>query len=697
MLNIYKYYWREFLSRYYSINSNKDTPFRSEDSMTKTFSHIMKTFILLITLSFCVGTAFGQKGVLLSDLHNSFTNFNLVRLDSQETLTKVEKRQQISISLAEKTFDLILIPRDMRSPEYRAEETTTVGLRSLEKGKVTTFKGKVANVSNSQVRMSIDGTKIEGYFKADGEQYFIEPAKRYSTYGDEKDYIVYRSGDFLSDEGISCESEFAAKIEKGKDMFEVSDLQTPQSLKVVRIATEADQELINSFGSSSQANNGILSLLNMIEGSYETDLNLTFTIVYQHTWAAATPYNNSTPTTLLDAFKAYWQLNFPPSQINRDLAFYFTGKANRAGIGASKFSRLCNPDEAYALSGNINNFEANSVLMAHEIGHIVGASHAEVAQSCANTIMNQFISNLTPMVFCTFSRNEVTNNVSLNGGCLANQISSAVRFDFDGDSRADISVFRPSNGVWYVNRSSSGVNVFQFGQNGDKPVSADYDGDGIADAAVYRSGAWYSLNSSDGTFRATSFGFATDIPVPGDFDADGKADVAVFRPSNGNWYRLSSIDGAYSAIQFGAEGDIPVPGDFDGDGKADLTIFRPSNGVWYRVNSATDSFFAAQFGSNGDKPIKGDFDGDGLADLAVWRPSNGGWYNLNSSNGGFVAIGFGLSTDVPVAADYDGDGRTDISIFRPSDGYWHLLSSGSNNSYTAMPFGNGSDIPVPSF
>ena len=269
-------------------------------------------------------------------------------------------------------------------------------------------------------------------------------------------------------------------------------------------------------------------------------------------------------------------------------------------------------------------------------------------------------------------------------------------FDFDGDGKADVSVFRPSAGSWYISNSSNNAfTATQFGITGDLIAPADYDGDGKTDIAVFRptDGGWYRLNSSNNSFSAFQFGINGDLPVPADFDGDSKADLTVYRPSMGSWYRINSSNNQFIAAQFGIAEDKPLVGDFDGDGKSDLAVFRPSNGTWYRINSASDTFSPNQFGAPGDLPVAADYDGDGRTDLAVYRPSVGDWYIVNSSSASFTGIHFGVMEDKPAPADFDGDGKADLTVYRPSTGTWYLLRTTAG--FTGIQFGANEDIPAP--
>lgn len=268
-------------------------------------------------------------------------------------------------------------------------------------------------------------------------------------------------------------------------------------------------------------------------------------------------------------------------------------------------------------------------------------------------------------------------------------------FDYDGDGKADPSVYRPSDNVWYLQRSTAGFAAFQFGTAGDQLVPADYTGDGKTDIAVYRpsTGSWFILKSEDSTFYGVNFGTSIDVPAPGDYDGDGKADLAVFRPgAQSVWYLQQSLLG-FSAVTFGIGEDKPTVGDFDGDGKSDIAVYRPSLGQWYRFNSSNGAFVATQFGTTGDQVVPGDYTGDGKTDIAVFRPSVSTWFILRSENGTFYSSAFGSSGDIPAPADYDGDGKVDVGVFRPSIGTW--FEQNSTSGFNAVAFGSSGDKPTP--
>lgn len=306
--------------------------------------------------------------------------------------------------------------------------------------------------------------------------------------------------------------------------------------------------------------------------------------------------------------------------------------------------------------------------------------------------------------FDTYSGATAKSIVRLFGPSINGSGSGRTAFDFTGDGKADVSLFRPSTRAWsWVQSNDYNIaTIAPFGLPTDIPVPADYDGDGKTDIATWRDeptdpdrAMFYIFNSSDYTFTTEQFGRTGDDPtIVGDYNGDGKADLAVYRDgANGGQsyflYRpIGTPVGNFAIVPWGIDGDKAMKGDYNGDGRSDYAVYRPSTRVWYFLENDSYQVSYGWWGLPTDKFVPADYDGDGKTDMATYR--DGIWYILKSSTGTPEYGFFGLAGDVPVPADYDGDGLTDYGVYR--NGTWYILQSTAG--FTAYAFGQAGDIPL---
>ena len=259
------------------------------------------------------------------------------------------------------------------------------------------------------------------------------------------------------------------------------------------------------------------------------------------------------------------------------------------------------------------------------------------------------------------------------------QLQSA---DFDGDGRTDYAVFRPASGRWYIRYATGKTEKIRWGKKGDIPAPADVTGDSRAELIVFRpsNGTWY-IYSWDPlkAFRPIAWGQNGDLPVPLDYNGDGKAELAVYRrradeQSYSHWYiRYSSK--ASEDIIWGEVSDTPIARDMDGDGRDDLLVFRGTTGEWWLRYSATGASQTISWGQWGDIPLTYK-DKQSRWNIAVWRPSNATFYAKNITTGGSNAVQWGEPGDVPRFGDTNGNGQDEYIVWRPSTGLWWNLTTG---------------------
>jgi hypothetical protein len=255
--------------------------------------------------------------------------------------------------------------------------------------------------------------------------------------------------------------------------------------------------------------------------------------------------------------------------------------------------------------------------------------------------------------------------------------------DFDGDRKDDIAVWRsnagnPNLSYFYIFQSlTNTVRIEQFGSIGDDPsVTADYDGDGKSDPAVFRCPDalssqpgqcyfYYRPSMQPGVkFVSIPFGFGTNetyYPNPGDYDGDGKYDFCLFRDrgsGQGQFVLMRAADFGVEYINWGNfPQDFLAPGDYDGDGKSDFMVVRGVAGQfnWFlltRTGGGTGASPIIWGLSDGDFITPGDYDGDGKQDISVWRPNadpdQNYYYVRKSGDSGLLTFEWGVEMDYPI-------------------------------------------------
>jgi hypothetical protein len=258
-----------------------------------------------------------------------------------------------------------------------------------------------------------------------------------------------------------------------------------------------------------------------------------------------------------------------------------------------------------------------------------------------------------------------------------------VPVDFDGDDKADIAIWRPSTGTWWIIESATNTTrTVRWGESGDTPVATDYDGDNKADIAIWRpsTGTWWIVLSAatNNPVRTIRWGEPGDVPVAADYDGDNKADIGIWRPSTGDWWLvLSGANGAVRKQQWGTAGDVPIPGinseyGWDDRPGADFTVWRPSTRTAYILSSFDGRTNTKRFDFNTSNEHTVPYNDCGGMTLAFWNSITGNWLVNPVAGSYYYTVQWGVFGDVPVPAEYAGHHKTQIAVFRPSEGRWYI-------------------------
>jgi len=221
--------------------------------------------------------------------------------------------------------------------------------------------------------------------------------------------------------------------------------------------------------------------------------------------------------------------------------------------------------------------------------------------------------------------------------------------DFNGDGRDDLFLYRPGTGAAFMARSNGDgtfTAVHAVGDNGpaapngianydllsvnDRAIAFNYNGDGREDLFIYRPGRgamavirwtgggnFQAVNRTQDNGAAPPNGIAgfdllstRDRVLPMNYDGNARDDLFLYRPGTGAaWVAQSQGNGQFQGVyRVGDNGPASPNGiggfdlldgddqvlifDYNGDGRDDLFLYRPGAGAAWVVRSDGDGTFS---------------------------------------------------------------------------------------------------------
>jgi hypothetical protein len=312
-------------------------------------------------------------------------------------------------------------PSTVHGARYHGEEVARGARRGRGLPQVRTFAGSVTREGHEAAaprrggdfaRLALEpGGRVSGLLRVDGVLYDLAAD---AAAGDlvlqVRELTPEELGETLAACGAQVDAALAAAAEAGTaepGSGPVSE--AAGTLREIELGTEADAPFVAQTGGVAAANAKILSIVNSINGIYEFDLGLTNRVVFQRGWNGSDPYTSSDSGVLLNEFRSRFLADVASAT---DDAQLFSGRDfDGSTVGRAFVSATCGGYRFGVNQYYQQNDSLTRLIVAHEMGHNLGGSHA------SDGIM---ASSINPNVtwFSSTSKSEIGSYVG-RVACLA--------------------------------------------------------------------------------------------------------------------------------------------------------------------------------------------------------------------------------------------------------------------------------------
>jgi hypothetical protein len=267
---------------------------------------------------------------------------------------------------------------------------------------VQLYEGAIEGVPDSWARISIGGGLPRGMIW-DGRELFIVDAAAEGVNFGAAGTVMFKLSDAVLQQGVSLADD---AVEKPGDPAATYDamigelrartraLQAGVATEAVEISVLGDAAYLERYASEAQARDAILTRINNVDGIFSSQLGVELHVVSVTIGGELTAGLSATtvPSTLLEEVGRLRQQTASLSATG--LTHLFTGRqldGNSAGVAYS--DALCSSRFSASVTMAHNSATLDTLITAHEIGHVFGAPH-DGTEQCAATPQSQFI--MTP-------------------------------------------------------------------------------------------------------------------------------------------------------------------------------------------------------------------------------------------------------------------------------------------------------------